>query len=261
MAGILGTLWDGVALRRERIGADPDSPARPVALPAAWEEGAAAALAALAPGNGPVVLPILAENWIRRVTMRGRRLGLLDSPEEADGLAAGLRALLLSRRGAPGAEVWRDRGREEARFVLNLPAFLDAEGGFDAPGYVAAAALGVRVLDILGQGRSPRLRLGFADLAGLLAAFRLPYGGEEAQAVAAAIAALTRGAAEAESGRLADRQGALHPVALIWPEPPAETAVPGLAAAARAALDAAAASPGLRHAGCVALAPADAVEA
>lgn len=260
MAGILGTLWDGVALRRERIGADPDSPPRPVALPAAWDEDAAAAVAALAPGQGPVVLPILAENWIRRITTRGRRLGLLETPEEADDLAAGLRALLLARRGAPGAEVWRDR-REEARFVLNLPAFLDAEGSFDAAGYAAAVALGVRALDILGQGRSPRLRLGFADLAGLLAAFRLPYGGEEAQAVATAIAALTRGAAEAESGRLAARHGALHPVALIWPEPPAETAIPGLAAAARAALDAAAASPGLRHQGCVALAPADAVEA
>ncbi|MBR0683017.1 hypothetical protein GXW74_21170, partial [Roseomonas eburnea] len=260
MAGILGTLWDGVALRRERIGADPDSSPRPVALPAAWEEDAAAALAALAPGSGPVILPILAENWIRRVTTRGRRLGLLESPEEADQLAAGLRTLLLARRGAPGAEVWRDR-KEEARFVLNLPAFLDAEGAFDAVGYAAAVAFGVRALDILGQGRSPRLRVGFADLAGLLAAYRLPYGGQEAQAVAAAVAALTRGAAEAESGRLAARHGALHPVALIWPEPPEETAIPGLAAAARAALNAAAASPGLRHEGCVALAPADAVEA
>lgn len=260
MAGILGTLWDGVALRRERIGADPDAPPRAVALPAAWEDGAAAAIAGLAPGSGPVTLPTLAEGWIRRVTTRGRRLGLLESPEAADALAHGLRALLLARRGAPGAEVWRDR-REDARFVLNLPAFLDAGGGFDAPGYAAAAALGVQVLDILGQGRNPRLRLGFADLAGLLAAFRIPYGSAQAQAVAAAVAALTRGAAEAESGRIAARHGALHPVALIWPEPPAETAVPGLAAAARAALDAAAASPGLRHEGCVALAPADAVEA
>ncbi len=260
MAGILGTLWDGVALRRERIGADPDAPPRGVALPAAWDDGAAAAIAALAPGSGPVALPTLAEAWIRRVTTRGRRLGLLESPEEADDLAYGLRTLLLARRGAPGAETWRDR-RDDARFVLNLPAFLDAEGGFDAPGYVAAAALGVRVLDILGQGRTPRLRLGFADLAGLLAAFRIAYGSDDALAVAAAIAALTRGAAEAESGRLAARHGALHPVALIWPEPPAETVVPGLAAAARAALDAAAASPGLRHEGCVALAPADAVEA
>ncbi len=260
MAGILGTLWDGVALRRERIGADPDAAPRAVALPATWDDGAAAAIAGLAPGGGPVALPTLAEGWIRRVTTRGRRLGLLESPEEADALAAALRALLLARRGAPGTEVWRDR-KDEARFVLNLPAFLDTEGGFDAPAYAAAVATGVRVLDILGHGRAARLRLGFADLAGLLAAFRLPYGEAEAQAVAAAIAALTRGAAEAESGRLAARHGALHPVALIWPEPPADTAVPGLAEAARAALDAAAGSPGLRHEGCVALAPADAVEA
>lgn len=260
MAGLTGTLWDGVALRRARCGADPDAPPRSVALPASWEEEAAEAVAALAPGGGPVVLPILAEAWIRRVTTRGRRLGLLDSPEEADALAEALRALLLARRGAPGAEVWRDR-KEEARFILNLPAFLDAGGGFDAAGYARAAALGVQVLDILGHGRAPRLRLGFADLAGLLVAFRIPYGGADAQAVVAAIAALTRGAAEAESGRLAARHGALHPVALIWPEPPAATVVPGLAAAARAALDAAAASPGLRHQGCVALAPADAVEA
>ena len=260
MAGLIGTLWDGVALRRERCGADPDAPPRPIALPAAWDDGAAEALAALAPGAGPVVFPTLAEGWIRRVTTRGRRLGLLDSPEEADALAAALRALLLARRGAPGIEVWRDR-KDEARFVLNLPAFLDAGGGFDAAGYAAAVAVAVRVLDILGHGRAQRLRVGFADLAGLLAAYRLPYAGTEARAVAAAIAALTRGAAEAQSGQLAERHGALHPLALIWPEPPAETAIPGLAAAARAALDAAAAAPGLRHAGCVALAPADAVEA
>jgi hypothetical protein len=260
MAGMIGTLWDGVALRRERCGADPDAPPRPIALPASWDSGAAEALAALAPGHGPVVFPTLAEGWIRRVTTRGRRLGLLESPEEADDLAAALRALLLARRGAPGIEVWRER-KDEPRFVLNLPAFLDAEGGFDAGAYSAAVALGVRVLDILGNGRASRLRVGFADLAGLLAAFRLPYDSPGARAAAAAIAALTRGAAEAQSGRLAERHGALHPVALIWPEPPAETAIPGLAAAARAALDAAAAAPGLRHGGCVALAPADAVEA
>lgn len=260
MAGLIGTLWDGVALRRTRCGADPDAPLRPVALPAAWDDEAAEALAGLAPGGGPVVFPTLAEGWIRRVTMRGRRLGLLETPEEADDLAAALRALVLARRGAPGMEVWRDR-KDEPRFVLSLPGFLDAAGGFDSAGYAAAVAVAVRALDILGSGRSPRLRVGFADLAGLLAAFRLPYAGAEARAVAAAIAALTRGAAEAESGRLAARHGALHPVALIWPEPPAETAIPGLSQAARAALDAAAGAPGLRHEGCVALAPADAVEA
>ncbi|WP_188900049.1 TSCPD domain-containing protein [Caldovatus sediminis] len=264
---IAGTLWEGVALRRVRAGADPDAPPRPVALPAAWqdEDGtAAAALAALAPeGGGPVSLPGLAEGWIRRLVARGRRLGLLADAAEAESLAQALRALLLARRGAPGAEVWRHDARAEPRFVLNLPAFLDAEGGgFDAAAYAGAVAVGVRALDLLAGGKARRLRLGFADLAGLLAGLGLAYDSAEGRNAAAAVAALTRGAAEAESGRLAARHGALEPVALFWPAPPAATpGVPGLAEAARAALDAAAAAPGRRHAALVALAPPDAVEA
>ncbi len=265
MAGLRGTLWDGVALRRTRAAADPDAVPRPVALPVGWEEAAAAALAALAPGAArPVTLIGAAEAWIGRVTARGRKAGLLDGPEEAARLAEGLRALLLTRRGAPGAEAWRAETRAEAgppRFVLTLPAFLEPEGGFDAEGFAEACALGVLAMDCLGHGRASRLRLGFADLAGLLAGLGLPYDSAEARSVGAAVAALARGAAEAESGRLADRLGAREPLALIWPCPPAATPVPGLAEAARAALDAAAAAPGLRHAGLLALAPADAVEA
>jgi hypothetical protein len=198
-----------------------------------------------------VSLPRAAESWIARVADGGT----------ASGLAEALRALLLTRRGAPGAETWRGESGSEARFVLNLPAFLEGDGGFDSDGYAAACAVGVRALDALAGGRSRRLRLGFADLAGLLAGLGLPYDSPAARAVAAAVAALTRGAAEAESGRMAGRRGALEPVALAWPAPPAETPVPGLAEAARAALDAAAGSPGLRHAALVVLAPPDAAEA
>jgi hypothetical protein len=256
MASTRGTLWDGVALRRTRAAADPDSPSRAVAMPAAWDgEAAAPALASLVPGAGPVSLPRAAEAWIARAAG--------GAPDAV--LAEALRALLLTRRGGPGAEAWRGRGAgaaaEPPRFVLNLPAFLDAEGGFDAAGYADACATAVRALDRLGAGRARRLRLGFADLAGLLAGLRLPYDSPGGRAVGAAVAALTRGAAEAESGRMAERLGALEPAALTWPAPPAETPVPGLAEAARAALDAAAASPGLRHAALVALAPPDAVEA
>jgi hypothetical protein len=264
MASLDGTLWEGVALKRHRAGADPDAPARAVALPVGWEAEAAAALAALAPGAGPATLPRAAEVWIGRVTRAGLKAGSLDEAG-AKRLAEGLRALLLTRRGAPGAEVWRGESRPgraaEPRFVLNLPAFLEPEGGFDLEGYAEACALGVRVLDALGGAKSSRLRLGFADLAGLLAGLGLPYGAPGARATAAGIAALTRGAAEAESGRLAAVLGAREPVALIWPAPPRETPVPGLAAAARAALDAAAAAPGLRHQALVALALPDAAEA
>ncbi|MCB4824330.1 TSCPD domain-containing protein [Roseicella aerolata] len=265
MARIQGTLWEGVALRRRRAGADPDAPLRQVALPIAWEAEAAEALAALAPGEGPVSLPRAAEVWIARVSARGQRAGTFDEAGAA-ALAEGLRALLLTRRGAPGAEVWRNetkpaRAAAETRFVLNLPAFLDPEGGLDLEGYAEACALAVRALEALSSGKATRLRLGFADLAGLLCGLGLPYDSAEARAVATGIAALTRGAAEAESGRLAAWLGAREPVALLWPAPPGETVVPGLAAAARAALDAAAGAPGLRHQALVALAPADAVEA
>jgi hypothetical protein len=70
-----------------------------------------------------------------------------------------------------------------------------------------------------------------------------------------------RGVAEGESGAIAARLGAREPVALLWPAPPAATALPGLAEAADAALQAVATCPGLRHASIVALAPADAAEA
>ena len=99
--------------------------------------------------------------------------------------------------------------------------------------------MGVRPLDYLAGARARRLRLGFADLAGLLGGLGVSYDSAIGRAVASAVAALTRGAAEAESGRIAERLGALEPAALLWPAPPAETPVPGLAEAARAALDAA----------------------
>ena len=133
MARMTGSLWEGVALRRHRIGADPDAPLRAVALPASWEDEAAAALAALAPGNAPISLPRAAETWISRALTRGEKAGLI-TPREAPRLAEGWRALLLTRRGAPGAEVWRGETRLEPRYVLNLPAFLEPEGGFDLEG-------------------------------------------------------------------------------------------------------------------------------
>lgn len=267
MSRLTGTLWEEVALRRTRAAADPDALPRPVALPASWEEAAAEALAAIAPGEEPVALPRLAEQWISRVVARGRKLNLLAGEAEAGAFAEGLRGLLLARRGAPGLGTWRGEAKGEPRFVLNLPAFLEpSEGGaapgFDIAGYIAAVTLGVRALEILTGAKAHHLALGFADLAGLLAGLGLPYDGAEARAVAGCVAALTRGAAEMESGRLAGLLGGREPVCLLWPVPPAQCVVPGLAEAARSVMEGAAASPhGLRHAAIVSLAPADAVEA
>jgi hypothetical protein len=238
--------------------ADPDAEPRSVAIPATWDEGAAAALAALAPGRGPVALPRLAEAWIGRARDGARRIGL--PAGEAEALAAGLRALLLARRGAPGAPAWRGEGGTP-RFVLNLSAFLDSLGGFDAEAYAEAVGLAVQALEALSAGQAEELAIGVADLAGWLAGLGLRYGTPEALAAAAALAALTRGAAETVSGQLAARFGARVPVPLPRPAPPARCPVPGLAEAAHAALAAAAAAPGLRHRALLALSAPDAVDA
>ncbi|MBY0334523.1 MAG: hypothetical protein K2X49_28045, partial [Acetobacteraceae bacterium] len=227
MKRVQGSMWEGVALRRTRAAADPDAPPRAVALPAAWDDEAAAALVALLPpGQRPASLPRAAEAWIGKAVARGLRAGVLDGPDAAHRHAEALRALLLTRRGAPGLATWRgaqgaeegaEEGAEGLRFVLALPAFLEAEGGFDAAGFAQACAIGVRSLDALACGKASRLRLGFADLAGLLAGLGLAYVSAESRDVAAALAALARGAAEAESGRLAARLGAREPVAPICP--------------------------------------------
>ena len=256
------TSWSALAWRRTQGRADPDVRSRSVALPLAWpEDDAADALAALAPAGVPASLRRAAEPWIARATTGGLRCGLLAEAADAERLAEELRALLLTRRGAAGAPAWAGEAEDEPRFVLNLAAFLDPEGGFDAPAYAAAVRTGLLALEGMTEGKARKLRVGFADLAGLLAGLRLDYASAEARTVAAGIAALTRGAAEAASGECAERLGARASVTLLWPALPDSTALPGLAEAARAAVDSAARMPGLRHEEVFALAPADAVEA
>ena len=263
MAPIRGTLWEGVALRRTRAAADPDSPLRAVALPAAWDGEAAP------PRRSPRSPPARARFPCRAPPRRGSRASRPAARRRARWTATAppsspkrCARCCCSAAAAPAPKLGAASGKRNGTALRAEPAGLPGgDGGFDAAGYAGACAVGVRALDCLCGGRARRLRLGFADLAGLLAGLGLPYESPEARAVAAAVAALTRGAAEAELGRIAERLGALEPVALAWPAPPAETPVPGLAEAARAALDSAAAAPGLRHAALVALAPPDAAEA
>ncbi len=148
MSSLAGTLFDGMPLWRLRAAAEPDARPRAIALPVDWEEEEGAAVAALAPGCGPVVFPRLAEGWISLLAMRGRKLGILADAPEQDAFAEALRALLIDRRGAPGAAIWRGEAKGPARFVLNLAAFLDPDGTFDSAAYARAVGLGVRVLDI-----------------------------------------------------------------------------------------------------------------
>lgn len=230
--------WHGVRMRRTEVRPDPDAETRQVTLPASWDDMAAAALAALAPGAGPVTLADAAQAWIAPIAARAQAGGM-DLP-----LADRLHRLLLTRRGAPGAMLWQGLPSKMPSFVLNLSAFLDDGGLFDTAGFAEAVETAWLALGLAaGPGAEPRI--GFADLAGLLAACGIDYASEPARDVARALAALLRGHVDTISAaplRLAN-QAATVP---DWPLPPAQTALPGLVEAALQARHAAEAAAGRR---------------
>ena len=246
--------WHGVRMRRISIGPDPDEPARMVTLPASWEDAAAAGLTELAPGHAAVNLALAADAWIRPVTERAVHAGL----EPA--LADRLHWLLQLRRGAPTQSVWRGTGEHTPGFVLNLPAFLDASGLFDAAAFAEAVETAVLALTFAAPG-SARLAVGMADMAGLLSALGVNYCSGAAHDIGRALACILRGRAETASGRLARLTDAIRSSPMDWPAPPLQTTVPGLAGAARAARQQALAVEGLRHIATTAIAPPGAADA
>jgi hypothetical protein len=211
--------WHGVRLRQITTGADPDAPLRSVRIPAAWDDSSAAALCELAPGPRSIALPALAQGWIRPLANRAREAGL-------EGLADQLHTLLLLRRAAPSAGVWRGAAEAGPSFVLNLPAFHDATTGFDVEGFAAAIDTAAQALRLLTPGSCA---VAMTDLAGLLAALGLDYAGKPARDVASCLAAMMRGRADAA---LAGPQPDLLATIPSWPAAPALCAVPGLAEAA-----------------------------
>ena len=232
--------WQGVRMRQVAVAAEPDGRPRLVTLPASWGESAAAALAALAPGQAPVTLEAAADAWIRP-------LAAAAGPGLDAALARRLHRLLRERRGAPGASIWVGDAAhaERPEFVLNLPAFHTPEDGFELVGFAEAAEIAVNALAVIAP-RARHVAVGFTGLAELLAILSLDYDSSVARDVGAAIACLLRAAAERAGGALADRHGSLVPAETLA-QPPATTVVPGLADAARAACAAAAALPGRRH--------------
>ena len=238
-------VWQGVRLRRIAA-ADPDGagPPRAVAIPAAWPDSAALALAELAPGVGAISLPAAAEAWIRPVAERARRAGI-EAPLDTE-----LHQLLLACRGAPGASVWAGTAAACPGFVLNLPAFHHPEHGFDLAGFAQAARLAGTALT-LADPAAPALGVGMADLAGLLAALGIAYDSQGARDIAAGLAALLRAGADLASADMADRFGELAQPQLSLTPPmldaPAETPLAGLAEAAARAQAEAAARPQRRH--------------
>ena len=230
-------------MRRTFCGADPDQLARTVTLPAAWEDSAAAALAELACGTGPVSLPHAAEAWIAPIAGRAAALGLTLP------IAERLHHLLRSRRGAPGASIWRGAADPVPRFVLNLPAFFGPGDGFDAAAFAEAVETAVLALALAMPG-ARRLAVGMADLYGLLAALGVAYDSDAARDIARALAATLRGRADAASAA-APGLGAVpaspRADAPGLPAPPARVAVAGLAGAAQAARAASLAVGAPRH--------------
>ena len=161
--------WQGVRMHRVMVGADPDAPPRLVTLPAAWDDTAAAALAALVPGEQPVMLATAADAWIRPIAERALRAGL-EMP-----LSERLHRMLLLRHGSPSAPIWQGRDGTVPGFVLNLASFHDADAGFDTPAFVEAIETAVTTLTLAAPA-APRLAVGVTDLAGLLALLGVEYG-------------------------------------------------------------------------------------
>ncbi len=185
-------------MRRVAAGADPDAPPRRVAVPAAWEDAAAAALAALAPGDGAVTLEAAAEAWIGPIADRAAAANL------ASPLGDALRALLLRRRAAPAEALWQgltNSGMPDApRFVLNLAAFHEPGLGFDPAAFAEAVQTAALALGFAtGRGAAPTI--GYADLDGLAAAAGLAYASPGARDLARQVTALMREQLDAVAAR------------------------------------------------------------
>lgn len=205
---------------------------RLVTIPAAWEDRGADALAALAPGDGPVSIASASAVWLGLIAERAR------AADAAPGLMGALHGLLAGRRAAPTAPLWRGEPTPPG-FVLNVAAFHVSGAGFDLPAF-ADAVRHVAVACALWAPQAAA-ELGLSGLDDLLAALGLPYASQAARDTASALAALLRGLAVA-----AREPGQLDMLATgaDWPAPPAVTPIPGLAQAAAAARASARVTPG-----------------
>jgi hypothetical protein len=226
-------LWQGVRMRQVAASADPDSPPRLITLPVSWDDRAAAALAALVPGEGPVSLAASSAAWLSAIMQRARAAG------EDEGIGRQLHALLRLRRMAPGAPLWRQDFATPG-FILNLGAFFDPDMGFDVAGFGEAAALAARACRLLAP-HAEAYRIGIAGLDDLLACLGIAYASRSARSLAACVAALFR--ARVDHG-LEGPQRDLLATGADFPAPPAACPVAGLAEAAAGARAAVCCAPG-----------------
>ncbi len=239
-------------MRQAEASAEPDAPPRQVTLPAAWDDWAAAALAWLAPGDGPADLAQAASAWAAVIEAEAR-LACVEP------LADALQTLLRAQAGAPGPGLWFGQPEAVPSFTLNLAAFHEPGQGFDAAGFGQAVELAVASLTLAAPA-ARRIAVAPSGLADLLAALGLDYASPAALNVATCLMALLRAAADAASARMGQVLGGPAETTASLPAPPAFGPVPGLAAAAREAW---ARHPrtGLRHEATTAVLPPGPVDA
>jgi hypothetical protein len=214
-------------MRQVAASANPDLPARLITLPATWDDRAAEALAALAPGDGPVSLAGAAQAWLGTLGQRAKAAG------KPEALIGQLQTLLRLRRAAPNLAIWR--GTQDQRggapgYVLNAAGFFEPGSGFDVAGFAAAARAAAAACLLLAPAAS-RMDIGLAGLDDLLACLGLDYASRAARDVGASLAACLR--AEVELGLEGDQPDLLATGA-TWPKPPKECGIPGLAETAAA---------------------------
>jgi hypothetical protein len=201
--------WHGIRTRKAQIGADADTPARRLVLPAAWDDRAAAGLVALAPDEAsPARLDALADAWIDR----------LGADED---LGTALRRLLIERRGTAGAAIWRGESGAAPIFAVNLAAFHDPRIGFDEPALLEALRFAAWTCALAAPGAA-RGFVAPADLSGLLAALGHDYDSNAARAFAVALFGRMAGTLQAETGALRQRLNRAVPdiaLAIVPPGP------------------------------------------
>jgi ribonucleoside-diphosphate reductase alpha chain len=243
-------LWQGVRMRSVEAAGEPDANPRQVTIPAAWEDAAAEALAALVPGEGAVSLAASSAVWLGVVGQRARQAG------EDDTLALCLHGLLRRRQAAPTQAIWRLDFEAAPGFVLNLGAFHTASAGFDVGLFAQAARAAARACQLLAPEAS-HFEIGMAGLDDLLAALGVEYATRVARDTAACLAALLRSEVTVA---LEGQQRDLLAMGADWPTPPTRSAIPGLAEAAWTARETVSLVPGTPPAtGIFAPGPADAL--
>ena len=196
--------WRGVRLRVFDTGKDADAPARRVAIPASWDEQAAAGFVGLIGPEArrswqPARLPDEAERWIGPLDRAARADGA------SDGLATALHWLLLLRQAAPDAWAWRNEGAwrndgawqdgadRRPSFALHLAAFADPATGLDTASLDEATrtvAIALSMARARSGSRTASLRI--AGLDGMLAALGLAYDSEAGRDIAADVLARLR---------------------------------------------------------------------